>query len=79
MDELREYHTNWNKPDRGRQILYDVTYMWHLKNNTDESIYKTETDSWIWKTNLWLPNYKERGAGINSEYWINRYKLTDIK
>ena len=22
----------------------------------------------------WLPNYKERGSGINSEYWINRYK-----
>ena len=26
-----------------RQIYF--TYMWNLKNNTNESIYKTETDS----------------------------------
>ena len=31
--------------DRKRQILYDITYGWNLKNNTNESIYKTETDS----------------------------------
>ena len=31
--------------DRERQILYDITYMWNLKNNTNESIYETETDS----------------------------------
>ena len=24
---------------------YDITHMWNLKNNTVESIYKTETDS----------------------------------
>ena len=28
-----------------RQILYDITYIWNLKNNTNELIYKTETDS----------------------------------
>ena len=27
-----------------RQILYDITYMWNLKNNTSELIYKRETD-----------------------------------
>ena len=32
---------------RGRQILYDITYMWNLKNYTNESIYKTEIDSQI--------------------------------
>ena len=26
-----------------RQILYDVTYMWNLKNNTNGCICKTET------------------------------------
>ena len=30
-----------------RQILYDTNYMWNLKNNTNESIYKTETYSQI--------------------------------
>ena len=34
--------------------------MWNLKNNTNEFIYKTETDSETWKTNLRLP--KERGG-----------------
>ena len=32
------------KSDRERQILYDITHMWNLKNNTNDSIYKTETD-----------------------------------
>ena len=45
MDGSREYHTKWSKSNRGRQILYDITYMWNLRNNTNESIYQTETDS----------------------------------
>ena len=28
-----------------RQRLYDITYIWDLKNNTNEVIYKRETDS----------------------------------
>ena len=32
--------------------------MWNLKNNTNELVYKTETDSQTWKTNLWLPKGK---------------------
>ena len=28
-----------------RQIQYELTYMWNLKNSTNELIYKTETDS----------------------------------
>ena len=30
---------------RQRQVLCDITYMWNLKNNTNELIYKTEADS----------------------------------
>ena len=37
--------------------------MWKLKNNTNEFIYKIETDSQAHKTNLWLPKAKERGRG----------------
>ena len=25
-------------------IVYDITYMWNIKNSTNESIYKTATD-----------------------------------
>ena len=35
MDGPRDYHTKWSKSDRERQILYDVTYMWNLKNTTN--------------------------------------------
>ena len=42
--------------------------MWNLifKNDTNELIYRTETDSQISKTNLWLPKGKHMwGEGIN--------------
>ena len=44
-----------------RLISYDITYMWNLKNDTNELIYKTETDSQTQKTNLWLPKGKSGG------------------
>ena len=50
------------KSDRKRQI-YDITYMWNLKNDTNNLIYKTETDSQTQKTNLWLPNRKGEREG----------------
>ena len=27
MDGPRDHHTKWSKPDRERQISYDITYM----------------------------------------------------
>ena len=42
---------------------YYITYTWNLKNNTNESIYKTEADSQTQKTNLWLPKGKDDGEG----------------
>ena len=47
MDGLREYHTNWSKSGRERQILYDITYVKSKKNNTKELNYKTEIVSKI--------------------------------
>ena len=44
MDATRDYR-KWSKSERQRQIPYDITYMWNLKNNTNELVYKTETDS----------------------------------
>ena len=31
--------------EKERQIPYDITYMWNLKYDTNELIYKIETDS----------------------------------
>ena len=38
--------------------------MWDLKINTNEFLYKTETDSQTWKTNKFIGGEKNRG-GIN--------------
>ena len=49
-------------------------YMQNLKNNTNKSINRTETDLQMQKINLCLPK-RGKGGGINQEYGINRYKL----
>ena len=36
MGGFEEYYTKWNKSDWERKILYDITYMWNLKNKTDK-------------------------------------------
>ena len=55
MDGPRDYHTKWSKPDRERQLSYDITYKWNLKNGATDLIYKTKADSQKQKANLWLP------------------------
>ena len=37
-----------------KTISQDIAYMWNLKNGTNELIYRTETESQMQKTNLWL-------------------------
>ena len=43
---LLSHKKEWNiaKSGRERQILCKITYMWNLKNNTNEFIYKTDID-----------------------------------
>ena len=47
-----------SKSERERQIPYDITYTWNLKYDTNELIYKTETNSQIW-----LPKGNRVGEG----------------
>ena len=44
MDRPRDYHTKWNKSERQAQDKDDITYIWNLKYDTNELIYKTEID-----------------------------------
>ena len=42
MDEPREYHTTWSKPDKDK---YDTTSVWDFfKEDTNELTCKIETD-----------------------------------
>ena len=46
-----------------RQISYGITYMWNIKYDTNELIYKTETDSDI--ENKLMITKEELGGGTN--------------
>ena len=56
--------------------MHDITYMWNLKNNTNEPSYKTETDLQTQKTNLWLP--KGKWGGINQGFGVNRHENQSV-
>ena len=45
MGGAGDYHSKWSKSDKEGQISYHITYMWILKNDTNELIYRIETDS----------------------------------
>ena len=44
-DGSRDDHTKGTKSEK--QMLYNITYMWDLKYNTNKRIYKTESDPQI--------------------------------
>ena len=62
MDGPRDYHAMWSKSDKERQISYHL-HVESKKNDRNELIYKIETDSQTWKTNLCLPKGKGGGEG----------------
>ena len=64
------------KKVRERQIAYDITYMWNLKYDINECIYKTETKV---LQKMWLPKGKASRGGTNSNFEISRHKLLCIK
>ena len=72
MDKPRKY-TEWNKSDREKQILYDITQMCNIKNNANESIYKTKTDS---KNNK---NNKTRLTDTENKFMVTKGKREDKK
>ena len=53
--------------------------MWNKKNDTNEFIYKTETDSQTQKTNVQLPKEKVWQGRINQEFGSNIHALLYIK
>ena len=42
MDGFRDYYTKWNKSEKDK--YHDIAYMWNLKIDINELIYKTEID-----------------------------------
>ena len=42
MDGPRDCHTEWSKSEREREILYDIPYMWNLKEMIQMNFLQTE-------------------------------------
>ena len=45
ISATKDYHTQWNKSERKIKILYDITYTWNLKYDTNEPIHETKTET----------------------------------
>ena len=56
---------------------YDITYKWNLKQDTNELIYRTETNTQTQKTYGYQRGEGE--GGVNQEFGISRYTLLYIK
>ena len=48
-----------------------ISHIWNLIYSTNEPIYRRETNSWTWRTDLWL----SRGSGMDREFGVSRCKL----
>ena len=62
MDGPRDCHTKLSKSDRKRQIVYDIAYIWNIKNGTNELIYETNSVTYIEKK---LMVTRQEKGGIN--------------
>ena len=62
--------------DRERQIPYDITYTWNLQYDTNELIYKTETDS---QTERMVAKGEGGRGRMHWEFGISRCKLSYIE
>ena len=60
MDRPKDYHIKWSKSRDKYQVL-SLIYMWNLKYDRNELIYKTQTDSETQETNLRLQKKKDGG------------------
>ena len=58
---------------------HDITYMWNLKYDTNEPIFKTETDSQTQRTDFWLQRGRWGWRGMDWEFGISRRKLLYIE
>ena len=60
----RDYQTKWSKPDRERQISYDIAYMWNLKKIYKWTYLQTRSRSTDIENRLMVTK-REGGRGIN--------------
>ena len=76
IDGPRDWHTEWSKSDREREISYDSHYIWNLKRNDPKWTYLQ--NRYRLRTNLQLPE-EGWGEGIVREFRMDMYTLLYLK
>ena len=76
MDEPRVYHIKWGKSRRERQLYH--LYKEYLKNDINEFIYKTDSQTEN-KLMVLKGDHGGRGSEINQDFGININTLLCIK
>ena len=69
MDGSRDYHAKRSKSNIKRQISYDISYMWILKNVIQMKLLTKQKQTQTLKTNLRLPKRKGECEGIKLGVW----------
>ena len=76
MDRTREYNTEWNKSVRGREIPYDFTHMWNLRQKKKQRR-KEEREKQTKKQTLHyrqqIDGYQRGGQWRHG--WNNKWRL----
>ena len=74
MDKAWGHYGKWNKLDRERQILYDITYMWNLKKINWQ---RERTGSCQWKGARGLGDGK--GGQRVQSYRMNKFWGSNVQ
>ena len=65
MDGHRDYHTKWSKPDRERQVSYDIAYIWNMKKRYKWTYLQNRNRLTDIENKLTVTKGERGGGGIN--------------
>ena len=78
MDGPTDCHTKWSQTDKDKYQMISL-YAEALRNDTNELLYKTETESQTQIRNLMVTWTEEWRGGIDWEFGIDMYTLLYLK
>ena len=65
MDGPRDYHTKSSKPDRERQVSYDIAYIWNMKKRYKWTYLQNRNRLTDIENKLTVTKGERGGGGIN--------------
>ena len=75
MDGPRHYFTKLGKSDRGRQISYNITYMWNLKKTIQMNLFTKQKQTHRLRELIYSYQSRTEQGGVDWEFGIGMYIL----